>query len=128
MNFKSLRDCDFLEKCRQAVADLPPGRPIRIDEIAVAANHTRPRGYYLNYEYTLRRLREHRRRPIAADADGHKRRQWQELSDRVTTLQLRHGLSDAEALQRELAEGAPSQFFLSPTYAVRLLQRLRQSH
>ena len=118
-----MRNQDFLNCCRR-VADSSP-KPIKTADIALKAAQCKPRGYYLTCDYAVKRLRmrraSHRRQPDTGSG-----RRWAELDSRVAARQQRRGLSLSRAVADELRESAPTSFHMSPTYAVRLYQRLRQ--
>lgn len=120
---RRLRDEDFMQACRRVIS-ATKGNLTEADVAARAAAGPAP-AYYVSFDYALRRLRgmgrgkERLRCPAS-------RRRMEEIAERVERMMRRHGISDSEALQRVLAEGRASSFFLSAGSARRFYQNARQ--
>lgn len=115
--YTTMRDRAFIRCCRREIGRNASGSHLPAREVARRAAASSPGAYFVEYDYALRTVRRHRRHPSQSPF-------WRELSDKVAALERRHGLTEAEALSRELSEGSPSSFFLTDAYALRLYHRI----
>ena len=118
------RNRHFLDACRRIILSLPAGEEINLTRVAEEAAAGPAPHYYCTFTYALRmvRLLRHGRLPLRHDR---RRMLWEELNIKTAIVQARRGCRLPEALAGVLASGSASQFFIAPTTALRLVQRLR---
>lgn len=118
------RNRHFLAACREIIINLPSGKEINLADVAAKAAASPAPHYYCTYEYALRMLRVLRHGRLSLRRDR-RRLLWEELNTKVSMLMARRGCRLTEALASVLASETASQFFISPSTALRLVQRLR---
>ncbi len=120
------RNRHFLEACRRVIDRLPPREEINLVRVAMDAAHSPAPHYYCTFTYALRMLRvlRHGRIPLRRDR---RLAMWEELNEKCTAYMERRGCNLPEALSNILASEPASQFFIAPTTALRLIQKLRQT-
>lgn len=118
------RNRHFLAACREIIINLPSGKEINLADVAAKAAASPAPHYYCTYEYALRMLRVLRHGRLSLRRDR-RRLLWEELNTKVSMLMARRGCRLPEALASVLASETASQFFISPSTALRLVQRLR---
>ncbi len=128
--FESLetRDRDFLrtysrlrKRCR--------GERLTASQLVKRAVETEAPSYYVTFDYAYRMLRLLRNGRIPRRYSDIKRQQWEEIKNRVDSTRKRYRMrDDSSALSLVLADGRASRFFISPAYALRLLQNLNQNN
>ncbi len=118
------RNRHFLTACREIIINLPSGKEINLADVAAKAAASPAPHYYCTYEYALRMLRVLRHGRLSLRRDR-RRLLWEELNTKVSMLMARRGCRLPEALASVLASETASQFFISPSTALRLVQRLR---
>lgn len=120
----SPRDRDFIAACHRVV-ETSHGAALTAAEIARRAARQPAPSYYLTHEQAMRQLHE----AIHGDGTGRAHpstlSRREELRRKVEHLQARRGIGRGEALTHVLAGGA-SGFFIEPSTALRLYQRIRQ--
>lgn len=122
----SPRDRDFIAACRM-VAESARGGSLTAAEIARRASRMPAPSYYLSHEQAMRHLHQqpdnarHRRRREHPSTASRR----EEIGRKVALLQQKRGIGRGEALAHVLAGGA-SGFFIEPSTALRLYQRIRQ--
>ena len=118
------RNRHFLDACRTIILNMPRGREINLAEVAAEAAMTPAPHYYCTYTYALRMLRvlRHGRMPLRRDR---RLELWTELNEKCSRLMERRGCNLPEALSNVLASEGASQFFIAPSTALKLVQRLR---
>lgn len=118
------RNRHFLAACREIIANLPAGEEINLAWVAEEAAQSPAPHYYCTFTYALRmiRLLRHGRLPLRNDR---RRLLWEELNIKTAIVMARRGCRLPEALSFVLAGGSASRFFIAPTTAHRLVQRLR---
>lgn len=121
-----LRNEHLRRQYHRLIEAAPPGvDPAKVHSTAVELLRSAPAPRYnLEFDYALRQLRAFRRGKLK----GRSLPRWEHLSRRVEAIQLRHSISDSEALQRELAEGTPAAITLSRSYAKKLLAHCRRQY
>lgn len=120
------RNRHFLRACRDIILSLPAGRDIDLAEVAAKAAASPAPHYYCTYEYALRMIRVLRHGRLTLRRDR-RLAMWEELSAKTALYEARHGCRLPEALANVLASERGSQFFISPSTALRLVQRLRSA-
>lgn len=118
------RNRHFIEACRRVIASIPPREEINILRVAMDAAHSPAPHYYCTFIYALRMLRVLRHGRLALRRDR-RLAMWEELNEKCSAYMERRGCNLPEALSNVLASESASQFFIAPTTAVRLAQRLR---
>ncbi|MDE6378266.1 MAG: hypothetical protein K2K72_05935 [Duncaniella sp.] len=125
MNFIESRNRHFIEAARRVIRELPAGESISIVEVARKAAMSRAPHYYCTYEYALRVLRvmAHGRLGMRRDR---RRAMFEELRAKCDRYMEAHpGCRLPEALGYVLSSESASQFFISESTALRLVQQLR---
>ncbi|RXE63238.1 hypothetical protein [Paramuribaculum intestinale] len=121
----SPRDRDFIAACR-TVIESARGGSLTAAEIALKASRMPAPSYYLSHEQAMRHLHRptvsSRRRRREHPSTASRR---EEIERKVALLQQKRGIGRGEALAHVLAGGA-SGFFIEPSTALRLYQRIRQ--
>lgn len=120
------RDTDFMKTCRKVMQESGK-KQLTTRKITEIASKMPAPGYYVTFTYALRVIRSMNNKKLHTKTDFASKR-WEELKLRVNALTKRHNISDTEALARVLAQGGATSFFISPTTALRLYQRLRKRH
>ncbi len=115
------RTADFTQACKEAI-ESTHGSKITAEKIANIAAASKPKGYYLSFDYALRRLRYMRTHPEHTYKYSSTARRMAEI-DRRTANWQKHGFSDREALALVLADGWASSFFLSDAAAKRMYSK-----
>ncbi len=92
--------------------------------VAMAAAKSPAPHYYCTFTYALRMLRVLRHGRIRLKRDR-RLDMWEELDAKCSRYMERHGCRLPEALCNVLASESASEFFIAPTTALRLVQRLR---
>ncbi len=120
------RNRHFLEACRRVIRNLPADEEINISKVAMTAALSPAPHYYCTYTYALRMLRvlRHGRMPLRRDR---RLALWEELNMKCTVYMARTRCNLPEALGYILASESASQFFIAPSTALRLVQRLRSA-
>ncbi len=118
------RNRHFLNACREVISSMPAGEEINLTVVAELASSSPAPHYYCTFTYALRMLRllRHGRLPLRNDR---RRMLWEELNLKTAIVMARRGCRMPEALANVLATQTASQFFIAPTTALRLVQRLR---
>lgn len=121
------RNRHFLESCRNVMRNLPAGEEINLTRVAMLAAKSPAPHYYCTFTYALRMLRVLRHGRLGLKRD---RRYdlWSELNGKCSRYMERHGCNLPEALGYVLAVESASEYFIAPTTALRLVQRLRASN
>lgn len=117
------RNRHFLEACKRRMRTLGPNEEINLARLAYLAAMSPAPHYYCTYTYAMRMLRvlRHGRIPIRRDR---RRAMWEEINDKCTRYMERRGCNLPMALANVLATERASQFFIAPTTAHKLVQRL----
>lgn len=118
------RNRHFLEACRAIIRKMPPGECINLTRVAMEAAKSPAPCYYCTFTYALRMLRVLRHGRIRLKRDR-RLELWTELDGKCERYMSRHGCNLPEALSNVLAGESASQFFIAPSTALRLVQRLR---
>lgn len=118
------RNRHFIESCRRIMRSLPSGEEINLMRVAMAAAKSPAPHYYCTFTYALRMLRVLRHGRIRLKRDR-RLDMWEELDAKCSRYMERHGCRLPEALCNVLASESASEFFIAPTTALRLVQRLR---
>lgn len=128
LHLYQLRNNDFIRLCRKMTLDAPSGEYLTERRvIEEALNREAPR-YYVTFDYAYRMLRQWRK-GVVVGGDTIRQKQWAELAAKVDALIAENSaLTDSTALGRVLAFDTASRFFISPGYALRLIQRIRQEN
>lgn len=119
------RNRHFLEAARQVMNDYPPGRPYNFAIIAERAALSRAPHYYCTFDYALRMLRVLRHGRLRLRRDR-RYEMWTEINDKCQALIDSRGMTLMEALTHVLAGESASQFFIAPSTALHLVQRLQK--
>lgn len=125
MNLIETRNRHFIEAVRRVINELPAGEAINVASVARKAAMSRAPHYYCTYEYALRVLRvmAHGRMDLRRDR---RRAMFEELRAKCDRYMAVHkGCRLPEALGYVLSAGSASQFFISESTALRLVQQLR---
>ncbi len=117
------RDRHFLKVCRSIIKSLPPEEPINMLTVAQRAIMCPAPHYYCTYTYALRVLRvlRHGRLPMRRDR---RLDMWREINNKVQRVMDRRGVPLGDALAYVLAFEGSSRFFIAPSTALRLVQKL----
>lgn len=118
------RNRHFIEACRREISKLPVGEEINITRVAMKAATSPAPHYYCTYIYALRMLRVFRHGRLALKRDR-RYALWSELNEKCSRYMERTGCLLPEALGYVLAGEPASQFFIAPSTALRLAQKLR---
>lgn len=118
------RNRHFIEACRREISNLPAGREINITQVAMKAAMSPAPHYYCTYIYALRMLRVLRHGRMGLRRDR-RYAMWSELNGKCSRYMERTGCRLPEALGYVLAGETASQFFIAPSTALRLAQKLR---
>lgn len=118
------RNRHFLESCRNIIRNLPPNEEINLTRVAMVASKSPAPHYYCTFTYALRMLRVLRHGRMALKRDR-RLDLWVELNAKCSRYMQRHGCNLPEALGYVLATESASEYFIAPTTALRLVQRLR---
>lgn len=118
------RNRHFLESCRRIMRNLPQGEEINLMRVAMTAAKSPAPHYYCTFTYALRMLRVLRHGRIRLKRDR-RLDMWEELDTKCFRYMERNGCRLPEALCNVLASESASEFFIAPTTALRLVQRLR---
>ena len=125
LNLVETRNRHFIARCRQLMADTPAGHEISRADIAERAAMSPAPCYYCSYDYALRMLRVLRHGRLNLRRDR-RLAMWQEIDAKVTALmERRPEYNLPRALAHILASATASQFFISPSTALTLAERLR---
>lgn len=120
-----LRNDDFIRRCRRMTLDAPAGKTQTMRQIVEKVINSEAPRYYVTFEHAYRMLRRWRKGAFAADYDPLKIALWKELADKSDALIKENpALCDYTALGRILAFDKASRFFISPNYAIRLMQKI----
>jgi len=122
----TLRNRHFLEAARRVLSTLPAGRPVSLEHLASLTALEPAPSYYCTFEYALRMLRVLRHGRLKLRNDR-RLALWEELNMKCTVYMARTGCNLPEALGYILASESASQFFIAPSTALRLVQRLRSA-
>ena len=120
------RNRHFIETCRKILRNLPPHEEINLTRVAMMAAKSPAPHYYCTFTYALRMLRVLRHGRLGLKRDR-RFELWTELNVKCTRYMERHGCKLPEALSNVLASESASEYFIAPTTALRLAQRLRSS-
>ena len=117
------RNRHFLESCRRIIRNTPPGEEINLMHVAMKAAKSPAPHYYCTFTYAQRMLRvlRHGRMKLRRDR---RFELWTELDGKCERYMRRCGCRLPEALANVLAGESASQFFIAPSTALRLVQRL----
>lgn len=117
------RNRHFLEACERRIRALAPHEEINLARLAYQASTSPAPHYYCTFTYAMRMLRvlRHGRLPIRRDR---RLAMWEEINSKCDRYMERHGCNLPQALGYVLATERASQFFIAPTTAHRLVQRL----
>lgn len=121
------RNRHFLESCRNIMRSLPAGEEINLTRVAMLAAKSPAPHYYCTFTYAMRMLRVLRHGKMKLRG-GRRLNLWVELNGKCNRYMDRHGCNLPEALGYVLATERASEFFIAPTTALRLVQRLRASN
>ncbi len=124
MTLIETRNRHFMKACREIIHSLPRETGIDLAEVARMAAMSPAPHYYCTYEYALRMLRVLRHGRLELRRDR-RRLMWEELNIKTRLYETRHRCRMPEALAKVLAGESASQFFISPSTALRLVQSLR---
>lgn len=125
MNLIETRNRHFMEAARRVIKELPAGRAINIAEVAARAAASRAPHYYCTFDYALRVIRVMKHGRLAVRRDR-RRDMFEELRAKCDLYMDSHpGCRLPEALGYILSTESASQFFISPSTALRLVQELR---
>lgn len=128
MTMTRQRDDDFYRACcRELAASERHGElhPTLRSLVTAALRSTAPL-FYVSFPFALRTLRGLRRQRRDHIYDS-RQRKWRDIDLRVSALERRHGISDADALQRVLAEGNAPGFYISVSAAEKIYRRSRHT-
>lgn len=117
------RNRHSLEACERRLRALGPREEINLARLAYRASTSPAPHYYCTFTYAMRMLRvlRHGRLPIRRDR---RLAMWEEINAKCDRYMERHGCNLPQALGYVLATERASQFFIAPTTAHRLVQRL----
>lgn len=125
---KLCRNRAFLRRCRE-VAEAHRGEAQSLRQIALTALSSANTPFYMtfHYAYDLLSSTPRRRRMEASQRRGNPSMaycQWQDLDRKVKERMAAHpGLNLTEALEYVLCSGRTNRFYMSESYALRLLRR-----
>ncbi len=125
LHLYQLRNNDFIRMCRKMTLDAPSTESLTVRRVVEKALDREAPRYYLTFDYAYRMLRRWRKGAVVG-GDTIRRKQWAELAAKVDALIAKNpALTDYTALGRVLAFDTASRFFISPGYALRLMQRIQ---
>ena len=125
LHLYQLRNNDFIRMCRKMTLDAPSTESLTVRRVVEKALDREAPRYYLTFDYAYRMLRRWRKGTVVG-GDTIRRKQWAELAAKVDALIAKNpALTDYTALGRVLAFDTASRFFISPGYALRLMQRIQ---
>lgn len=129
LEFIKTRDRDFIAKCRKICDGLYPGEHISCHELVYRAITNGAPSYYVTFDYAYRMLRTMRRDRLPPGYNPLKQLMWTEIAEKADHYKSQMGIkTDTEALSMVLARNCASQFFITPNYAIRLIQQLNHDH
>ncbi len=127
MEYVDLRNRDFMrEVARQKKRLVSEGRRPTVDDLIRAAVKASAPGYYLSYDYALKRVGRHLRNE--PNSRSRRRMMIEELAVKCCELRRRHPkLSLGNALARLLNDEPASSFFLSFAQGRKIYYRMLRS-
>lgn len=122
LNLVDVRNRHFLAEVKRIIDSAAPGTVPDLQSVAARASLSPAPTYYCTYDYALRMLRVLRHGRLRLRRDR-RYALWTELDAKASRIMERRGVSLPVALASVLASGHASQFFISPSTALKLVYR-----
>lgn len=122
LNLVDVRNRHFLAEVKRIIDSAAPGTVPDLQSVAARASLSPAPTYYCTYDYALRMLRVLRHGRLRLRRDR-RYALWTELDAKASRIMERRGVSLPVALASVLSSGHASQFFISPSTALKLVYR-----
>lgn len=122
------RNKDFTQKCRTTLKTMPSRQNIPFNRLVDMIIHSEAPGYYVSYEYALRRINEIHKTGKSSVRNNINRLLWNEIYRKtIDALHSRRFRNIPHALTHVLVTEKASRFFISHQQAMRLFSSNRST-